>query len=739
MLLVAQYAQQHDRNNSVENNMTRRLVSGLLALLVLAVSLGVVVTRADDRNTLVLVEPDDGVPEDLLAAPEVERIRELQGDALNFNILSGVSPDDRWLIVNMGRGPELMAIENGETIPLPPIDQSLGVEDVAQAVWRDQLNLSLLVSLQQKRNAALATLSLETGAWSVEELPFPARNVVEIAPNGSRVLLALREDAIRFQVYDLISHQFQDVGSVDLAYQTFVRASWNQDGSRLAYLLDTRPDRITSRSPEYLDGVLINSFVARDVLGRLPPAENPVLQRNEVRIYDFANQRQQVLAARNGDGAVSSDLSWSSNGQTLMVQVDYPATLKGRTYPSYAIPRAGALRFYTTDLQLLNEYPLTDPLAAASFVSPDEVIYQIVQGMNIELYYYNRVSGEVRKLSTDAGSYGLITGVISTRLSRQIIFDYSSFTAPFDLYRMRWEGGGLVRLTWTTEALRQSANLRQDPVSFKVGKQTYTGTLIQSKDAAFPPRNKPIVVWQEGGPLNAIFNSWGARVETPFATLPNAGFAVLVVPLQGRFGYGSANLLSLADNDNFGQIDIDTQADITRQMIARGWTSKGKIGITGCSYGGYFVLQSIIRHPDLYAAANAQCGLYDALTEWNRGYPDLMGLLQRSTPLERVDEFERDSPLYNSAKIRTPLLIFHGSEDFLPVTLAENFFQTVKDRGVPARMVKFMGAGHGIVPVNFELNRNDIENYLTYAAQEQIVWFRTYLKADTTPMSPTAK
>jgi dipeptidyl aminopeptidase/acylaminoacyl peptidase len=186
--------------------------------------------------------------------------------------------------------------------------------------------------------------------------------------------------------------------------------------------------------------------------------------------------------------------------------------------------------------------------------------------------------------------------------------------------------------------------------------------------------------------------------------------------------------MAMADGNNFGQLDIDTQADIVRQMIARGWTARGKVGITGCSYGGYFVLQSVVRHPDLYAAGNAQCALYDAITEWNRGYPNLMGLLQQRTVLEDVDEFERDSPFYNTAKIRTPLLIFHGSEDFLPVTIAENFFQTVKDRGVPARMVKFMGTGHGIVPADPSLSSDDIEAYLSYAAQEQISWFRTYLK-----------
>jgi dipeptidyl aminopeptidase/acylaminoacyl peptidase len=703
----------------------RRTLSVLVGIFVLASLVSTAPLRAaDERNTLVVVQPGDDFPQDLLAEDEVERIRELAQPAVNFGILSDVSPDDRWIVLGTANGPTLMSVETGEQIGFPPIGDDLGIIPL-QAVWRDARTLVLLSGLFEKRNAAMAVFSFDTGTWTIEELPFPTRSLVDVAPNGSRVLIAMREEALRLQVYDLQARSFQDVGQFDLDFQAFVRSSWSQDGSRLAYMLDRLPDRISSRI--FRDGVLLNSYVARDVMGRLPPSENPILQRNEVRVYDFANQQQWVWAARNGDGAIARDVSWSTDGKTLMVQTDYPALIKGRKYPIYTIPSRGEFRFYDNTLKELNRFALPDPLVYGEFVSPDEVIYQNLRGMNLDMFYYNRVSKEVRKITSQAGSHGLITSIIATRQSRKLIFDHSSFTSPFDLYRINWDGSALSRLTWTTEELRQSANLRQDPVSFKTGKITFNGVLIQSADAPFPPKNKPIVIWQEGGPMNGVFNSWGARVEQPFALLPNFGFAVLVVPLQGRFGLGGANLAAMADNDNFGQFDIDTQADIARQLVTRGWAAKGKVGITGCSYGGYFALMSIVRHSKDYAAANPQCGLYDVITEWNRGYPDLMGLLQNGSSLERIDEFQRDSPLYNTARVKTPVLIFHGSEDFLPVTLAENFFQTVKDRGTPARMVKFIGAGHGIVPAVFDLTEEDIDNYTTYAAQEQISWFRQYM------------
>jgi dipeptidyl aminopeptidase/acylaminoacyl peptidase len=355
-------------------------------------------------------------------------------------------------------------------------------------------------------------------------------------------------------------------------------------------------------------------------------------------------------------------------------------------------------------------------LTEGQFITPDEVIFTALMGTNVHPYFYNRITGEFRDLADRAGTY---YNIVPTHMSRQIVFWYSSFTHPPDLYRLNWDGTALSRLTWVNEELNRFSKTRQDAVSFRLANgQTRSGVLIQPADAAFPPKNVPIVFWQEGGPGAPMLNLWAANVERPFGLLPNFGLGLLVVPLAGRFGLGPRAYNALYERANFGQVDIDEQAQIARQLIARRWTSKGKIGVTGCSYGGYFTLQSIVRHSDLYAAANAQCALADAIVEWTRGYAALMPYIEGLPPWVADAEYRRDSPLYNAGRITTPLLTFHGTNDFLPVTLNENLHVQLVNRGVPAKMLEFFGAGHGL----------GNKNYQRYAAQEQILWFRQYLK-----------
>jgi dipeptidyl aminopeptidase/acylaminoacyl peptidase len=496
--------------------------------------------------------------------------------------------------------------------------------------------------------------------------------------------------------------------------------TWTRDSSRLAFSFFGLAD--PDRNRPFFDGALLSEEVYRDVTGNLPPALNPILQNNNTYIVDVGSGATEILRPSGAAPPILSAVGWSTDNSTLLVQAWHPARIRGRTHPIYTpqFAERTSYRFYqgTREVGRLESELFAGAAfsgAVAEFVSPDELIFRAPSGTNRYPYYYNRISGELRNLGDRPGSYW---NVAATNQSRQIVFMHTSFTEPPELYRIGWDGRGLVRLTWLNEELRQFAALRQDPVSFTLRNgQMRRGVLIQPADAAFPPRNAPIVVWQEGGPGPAMLSYWFANVENPYALLPGMGTALLVTPLAGRPGYTTATFNALADNANFGQVDIDEQAEIVRQMQSRGWTSAGKVGITGCSYGGYFTLQSIQRHPDLYRAANAQCGLVDLVTEWTRGYDRLMQFYQGLPPFNHLEEYRRDSPAYNAARIRTPLLTFHGTGDFLPITQNENLHLQLLNRGVNARMVKFIDEGHGL---------GNPANQL-YAAQEQVSWFRTHL------------
>ncbi|WP_322488858.1 alpha/beta hydrolase family protein [Chloroflexus sp.] len=528
-------------------------------------------------------------------------------------------------------------------------------------------------------------------------------------------------------LYDVNTGEERYVTSIPYA-SALLNDTWTSDSARLAVSFFGVPD--AEGRGAYI-GSLFSEEIYRDMTGNLPPRQNPVIQNNNTYVIDFASGQTQVIRPDAALGApILAAHDWAPGGQALLIKAHHPAYLKRRTHPVY-YPRFASrtsFRFYDRNgngqfrWTKTFEHPMLSGAdvvfsSIADFVSPDEIIIRGVVGSNRHPYYYNRVSGELRNLDNRAGSYFNVVATSSS--TRQIVFTYTSYTAPPDVYRLRWDGSALYRLTWQNEELRVEANLRQDPVTFTLRNgQVRVGTLIQAADAPFPPKDVRMIVWQEGGPNVPMLNQWAANVENPYALLPSFGFALLITPVAGRQGYTPEVFNSLVDNFNFGQIDIDEQAEIVQQAITRGWTSRGKVGITGCSYGGYFTLQSIVRYPDLYAAANPQCAFIDVLSEWKLGSVILPPYLEGLPPYKALNEYVKDSPSYSADKVKAAVLTFHGVDDFLPIVQNENFHLQLVNRGVPARMVRFISEGHGL-----NLRANQL-----YAAQEQINWFRTHLK-----------
>lgn len=582
----------------------------------------------------------------------------------------------------------------------------LGIEEVQMA--------SAQVTWQPVREP----LSPLAEAWLRERGINPATfDPSVIDPTPAHMLQATAEPST-IGVLDLIAGSLIPLLEVP-AGSTILGGAFDADGTRLALTLSNVEDRtVTSQT---VDGALLSSFIYRDVTGQLPPSANPIVQNNV--LYDFNLETGERRELRPLDNVLFVRPEWSPDGQVLKVQMHHGAQFVGRQHPVYTpqfVDRA-SYRFYDANLQEITR--LDNPIVGfsdvdtATWLSSSEVLFNVPNGTNYHIWYFNPLSGEFRNIT--ASLMGSNRLGVAVPQAGTMIFTHQSYVAPPARYKLRLDGTALERLTWDLYELELYSQTQMNPVSFQLADGVVReGVLIQPRGAPFPPQNERIIVWQQGGPVGPLLeNRWYARVEDPYALLPNFGMSVLVVPLAGRRGLDAASYRAMADGTNFGQRDIDEMAEIVRQIHALGWSSPAKTGITGCSYGGYFTLQSIVRHPDLYAAANDQCALTDTIVEWTRGFDSLIPMLVGQPPYENFDDYLADSPFYNAGRINTPLLTFKGSDDFLPVTLSENVFTQLAGRGLPVRFVKFMGEGHGL---------SNAENEV-YAAQEQITWFRTYL------------
>lgn len=165
----------------------------------------------------------------------------------------------------------------------------------------------------------------------------------------------------------------------------------------------------------------------------------------------------------------------------------------------------------------------------------------------------------------------------------------------------------------------------------------------------------PALVLPHGGP--SARDEWGFDWLSQFFAL--RGFAVLQPNFRGSSGYGDAWLQE--NGFKSWRIAIGDVIDAGRWLLSEGADPK-RLGIFGWSYGGYAALQSAAVEPDLFKAVVAVAPVTDlpSLAEQTRSFANYR--LTRDF-IGTGPHLEEGSPSRQAARIRSPVLLFHGDLD----------------------------------------------------------------------------
>ena len=185
------------------------------------------------------------------------------------------------------------------------------------------------------------------------------------------------------------------------------------------------------------------------------------------------------------------------------------------------------------------------------------------------------------------------------------------------------------------------------------GKTTLRG-LIQFPSTFDATRKYPVLVPVYGGPASAS-NTARETFVTPSA-LTEYGF--LVVNLDSRAAPGMGKRTLDAIYLKLGQAEIDDMAAGVKALASRPYVDKARVGIYGTSYGGYSSVMSILRYPDLYAAASAS----SPVTAWDH-YDSIYTERYMWIPQENKAGYEAGSAVKYAPSLKGRLMLYYGTAD----------------------------------------------------------------------------
>jgi dipeptidyl aminopeptidase/acylaminoacyl peptidase len=205
-----------------------------------------------------------------------------------------------------------------------------------------------------------------------------------------------------------------------------------------------------------------------------------------------------------------------------------------------------------------------------------------------------------------------------------------------------------------------------------------------------PGAKLPLILSVHGGPAGA----WDVSFRGINHVYTGLGWAVLEPNVRGSATYGDALLRgNMRDIGGGDYQDLMTGVD---KLIAEGVADPDHLAIRGWSYGGILGGWTLTQTTRFKAAS-----LGAMVTDWSSEYAmgfnhDVRLWYIGGTPWESADNYRRQSSYTHIAQVTTPTLLLHGERDTTD-TIGQSmmYYQGLKDRGVPARFIRFPREPHG--------------------------------------------
>jgi dipeptidyl-peptidase-4 len=183
------------------------------------------------------------------------------------------------------------------------------------------------------------------------------------------------------------------------------------------------------------------------------------------------------------------------------------------------------------------------------------------------------------------------------------------------------------------------------------GKTTLHGR-IQFPSNFDPSKKYPALASVYGGP--------GSGATNENFAMPNAlaEYGFLILSLDSRSAPGQGKRTLDASYMKLGVTEMDDMAAGIKSLWSRPYFDQNRVGIFGTSYGGYSAALSLLRHPDVYAAASAS----SPVTSWYH-YDSIYTERYMWIPQENKEGYEAGNAMNFAKNLKGRLMLYYGTAD----------------------------------------------------------------------------
>jgi dipeptidyl aminopeptidase/acylaminoacyl peptidase len=313
----------------------------------------------------------------------------------------------------------------------------------------------------------------------------------------------------------------------------------------------------------------------------------------------------------------------------------------------------------------------------------------------------------------------------------------SSANEPPEIYLGSLSGGKFRKATDLFHDERERfafASVEQIRWPSKDGRFQIDGFLMKPHDFD-PARRYPLIVNIHGGPAGDYRNDFESLrfwvgYHSQMEYYAAHGYLILLPNHRGGVsnvaGPAFGDALRGHHTDSF-ELDIEPGVDF---LLRRGYVDENRMALIGASYGGYETAWGITQ-TNRYKAASVNDSMFNMVSFYGVSFPiyrNYAHFYMGGSPLQEMQKYIDESPLFHADRIETPVLIRCGNTDgtLLPYLFHEESLQlyaALSERGVPVELIVHPFEGHGIF---------DLETAKDYAVRN-LDWFNFWLSGTEDP------
>ncbi|MFH1017162.1 MAG: S9 family peptidase [Pseudomonadota bacterium] len=293
----------------------------------------------------------------------------------------------------------------------------------------------------------------------------------------------------------------------------------------------------------------------------------------------------------------------------------------------------------------------------------------------------------------------------------RLLFLQERMTHPKEIYATDPASGKALRVSHVNSERLSTMRISQpEEFWFSNDGRKLHGWILKPVD--FREGQKyPLAFLVHGGPQASWEDNFHYRWNPEFYA--GAGYVTVQIDFRGSAGYGQAFTDAIHGNWGPGPFS-DLMAGLKEVLKTRTYIDKERMCALGASFGGYMTnwiagqehpFKCLVTHDGDLDTTSSYFNTDELwFPEWDMTGP----------PWEKADVYERNSPMRNVGKWKTPMLVIQGGKDFRVVE-AEGIstFNALARRGIPGKFLYFPDEGHWVLkPQNSRLWHQTVLDWL---------------------------